>query len=345
MSSNMDEIPFIIYYCSDNPLGNYCIMNLDGTEKNALPIDGDRAGFYSIYGLSINTTGQVAFTCEDMRRNRNVCITNLQGSVLKQLTDSSLPSGISRHPHINNLGHIVFECEGVASNAVSNICLMNGEGGSKEVLTAGKPSEFVRSPRINNSNQVVYECRSAGLENICATDISGSGFKELISEDRQIFDISQVDLNASGQIVYTCSQQSGPSNICVTSIDGSDFEVLTDSYGSGQDGSPWYYSPTINDHGEIAFVCSYELFDSRICFMNFDGSNLRVLTSRIGYGNDEDPQITNTGQIVYECKISESHGNICIMNTDGSGHKTLTNLSFLGAHLGVGFYWSPHVVE
>jgi Tol biopolymer transport system component len=193
---------------------------------------------------------------------------------------------------------------------------MNPHGSEEHFLIRDEGAEPVRGYSWSpDGSQIVY-CTDEGDHKIYRVNSDGTGRQELATgiEPRWSPDGSL--------IAYTSDPWSDPwlVNIFVMRADGSDKCQLTDFATTVQRASWPVWSP---DGSQILFgLYSTEEMISRICIMNSNGSDQKVLTDN----NDRYPEWSPDGsRIAYMCdQRLTDEWQIWVMNVDGSDQAKLT---------------------
>lgn len=313
---------------------------------------------------------KVVYVCE-RDFGQQICIVDVDGRDQKQLTqifsipdeDPQLADNLNNHPDMNRAGQIAFTCTrndtlNAGGQQVSlpsgGICVINADGTGFARITE---EPLVQNLAIGEDGVVYYDCADElGRFTLCRISFDGTSKTFLLPDSQEGF---TPDVNASGDVVFTCVPQGAAilkanMEICAIDSDGNNFSQLTDDELINR-------MATINDAGIILYACDAPNESSYgLCKINADGSGLdhiienSLIPTRSSLNNknnyiyacldpDAEPRhlcaqemgeiphkifgpansaatINDADRIAYVCNEDE----ICVMNFEGAGKQQIT---------------------
>ncbi|MBI1729660.1 hypothetical protein HY229_01165 [Candidatus Acetothermia bacterium] len=181
---------------------------------------------------------------------------------------------------------------------------------------------------MNQQGQILYLCNlhdkiDYERHHLCTIRADGSGSTDLTPSAKDI--TRGIDMNNAGQFVYECYPA-----ICLGTIN-SDGSLAGEVQEIAQDGARYYAYPSLNDRGQMAFVCFDTAEGVDICAENLDQSNLVRLTKVTDGSISIYPVINDDGLIAYSCGSPDFSRviDICVIRADGTAQRNLTDTQSL----------------
>ena len=173
------------------------------------------------------------------------------GIISKKITNNDFNE---RSPRINNLGQVIYECEGIALHTLCGFTFdipipreIIGVDLDFNVWFQGFDID------INDNGLIVYPCGARDVDILCTVNFDGSNLKEIPLGEFGA-GASPV-INNNGMIAYSCMSMSSSgsisqliTSICSVNADGSNARILAENFD-------FMRRPAINDAGMIVYQC------------------------------------------------------------------------------------------